>query len=260
MHFSEYREYDAVGLAHLIKSGQVSAQEVQQLARQAILAVNPTLNALVGGLFEESLPSSTTGPFAGVPFVIKDLSLHAAGVKTAMGTRLVGEGIVFPHDTDLMTRFKQAGLVTLGRTATPEFGFNATTEPVSNGPTHNPWDPSRSSGGSSGGSAALVAARAIPVAHGTDGAGSLRIPAAWCGLVGLKPTRGRTPTGPDSDERLSGFGIDFALARTVRDSAALLDVVSGPGLGDKYFAAPPARPYAQEVGAAPGRLRIAMTT
>ncbi len=132
MHFSEYIEYDAVGLAHLIKSGQVSAQEVQQLARQAILAVNPTLNALVGELFEESLPSSTTGPFAGVPFVIKDLSLHAAGVKTGMGTRLTGEGIVFPHDTDLMTRFKQAGLVTLGRTATPEFGFNVTTEPVSN--------------------------------------------------------------------------------------------------------------------------------
>ncbi|MFL5706714.1 MAG: amidase [Ktedonobacteraceae bacterium] len=260
MHFSEYIEYDAVGLAHLIKSGQVSAQEVQQIARQAILAVNPTLNALVGDLFEEALPSSTTGPFAGVPFAIKDFSLHAAGVKIGIGTRLTGEGIVFPHDTDLMTRFKQAGLVTLGRTATPEFAFNAATEPVSNGPTRNPWDPSRSPGGSSGGSAALVAARAIPVAHGTDGAGSIRIPAAWCGLVGLKPTRGRIPPGPDSDERLSGLGVDFALARTVRDTAALLDVVSGPGIGDKYFAAPPERPYAQEVGAPPGRLRIAMTT
>jgi amidase len=260
MHFSEYSEYDAVGLAHLIKSGQVSAQEVQQLARQAILTVNPTLNALVGGLFEEALPSSTTGPFAGVPFVVKDLVLHAAGVKTGMGTRLTGEGIVFPHDTDMMTRFKQAGLVTLGRTATPEFGFNVTTEPLSNGPTRNPWDSSRSTGGSSGGSAALVAARSIPVAHGTDGAGSIRIPAAWCGLVGLKPTRGRTPPGPDIDERLSGFGVEFALARTVRDTAALLDVVSGPGIGDKYFAAPPERPYAQEVGTPPGRLRIAMTT
>ncbi|TMD90078.1 MAG: amidase, partial [Chloroflexi bacterium] len=190
MHFSEYIEYDAVGLAHLIKSGQVSAQEVQQIARQAILAVNLTLNALVGELFEEALPSSTTGPFAGVPFAIKDFSLHAAGVKIGIGTRLTGEGIVFPHDTDLMTRFKQAGLVTLGRTATPEFAFNVTTEPVSNGPTRNPWDPSRSPGGSSGGSAALVAAGAIPMAHGTDGAGSIRIPAAWCGLVGLKPTRG----------------------------------------------------------------------
>lgn len=260
MHVSEYSEYDAVGLAHLIKSGQVSAQEVQQVARQAILAVNPTLNALVGEIFEESLPSSSTGPFAGVPFVVKDLVLHAAGVKTGLGTRLTGEGIVFPHDTDMMTRFKQAGLVTLGRTATPEFGFNVTTEPLSNGPTRNPWASSRSTGGSSGGSAALVAARAIPVAHGTDGAGSIRIPAAWCGLVGLKPTRGRTPQGPDFDERLSGFGVEFALTRTVRDTAALLDVVNGPGIGDKYFASPPERPYAQEVGTPPGRLRIAMTT
>src|SRR5579885_1869728 len=176
MHLSEYIEYDAVGLAQLIKSGQVSAQEVQQLARQAILAVNPTLNALVGGLFEEALPSSTTGPLAGVPFAIKDLAIHAAGVKTAIGTRLTGEGIVFPHDTDIMTRFKQAGLVTLGRTATPEFGFNASTEPLSNGLTRNPWNIACSPGGSSGGSAALVASRALPVAHGTDGAGSIRIP------------------------------------------------------------------------------------
>jgi amidase len=260
MHVSEYSEYDAIGIAQLIKGGQVSAQEVQQLARQAILAVNPTLNALVGELFEQALPFSTTGPFAGVPFAIKDFSIHAAVVKVGIGTRLTGEGIVYPHDTELMTRFKQAGLVTLGRTATPEFAFNLTTEPVSNGPTRNPWNPSRSPGGSSGGSAALVAARAIPVAHGTDGAGSIRVPAAWCGLVGLKPTRGRIPPGPDSDERLSGLGVDFALSRTVRDTAALLDAVSGPGIGDKYFAAPPERPFAQEVGAPPGRLRIAMTT
>lgn len=260
MHFSEYGEYDAVGLAHLIKSGQISAQEVLQLARQAIGAVNPTLNALAGELFDEPLSSSSTGPLAGVPFVIKDLSIHATGIKTGLGSRLTGEGSVFPHDTDLMARFRQAGLVTLGRTATPEFGFNVTTEPLANGATHNPWNPSRSTGGSSGGSAALVAARAIPVAHGTDAAGSIRIPAAWCGLVGLKPTRGRTPQGPDSDERLSGLGVDFALARTVRDVAALLDAVSGPGVGDKYFAAPPERPYTQEISTPPGRLRIAMTT
>src|SRR5881392_3743984 len=228
MHFSEYIEYDAVGLAHLIKGGQVSAQEVQQIARQAILAVNPTLNALVGELFEEALPSSTTGPFAGVPFAIKDFSLHAAGVKIGIGTRLTGEGIVFPHDTDLMTRFKQAGLVTLGRTATPEFAFNASTEPVSNGPTRNSWDTSRSSGGSSGGSAALVAARALPVAHASDGGGSIRIPAAWCGLVGLKPSRGRVPLGPAVGEAVGGFAHEFALTRTIRDAAALLDAVAGP--------------------------------
>jgi amidase len=260
MHVSEYSEVDAVGLAQLIKSEQVSAQEVEQVARRAILAVNPSLNALVGELFEEPLPFTTTGPLAGVPFVVKDFSLHMAGIKTRIGSRLTGDGIVFPHDTELMMRFKQAGLVTLGRTATPEFAFNATTEPLANGPTHNPWNLSRSPGGSSGGSAALVAARAVPVAHGTDGAGSIRIPAAWCGLVGLKPTRGRTPPGPDSDERLLGLGVDFALSRTVRDIAALLDAVNGPGVGDKYFAAPPERPYAQEIGTLPGRLRIAMTT
>ena len=260
MKLSEYVEYDAIGLAQLISSGQISAHEVQQVARQAIEAVNPQLNALVGELFEKPLPYSTDGPFAGIPFLIKDLSLHAEGVPTRMGTRLTGEGIAFPYDTDLMLRFKQAGLAVLGRTATPEFGFSASTEALVSGPTRNPWDTARSPGGSSGGSAALVAARALPMAHGNDGGGSLRIPAAWCGLVGLKPTRGRTPVGPDYDEPLSGLAIEFALARTVRDTAALLDVANGPGVGDKYVIAPPTRPYAQEVNTQPGRLRVAMTT
>jgi amidase len=260
MKLSEYVEHDAVGLAQLISSGQVSAQEVQQIARQAIEAVNPKLNALVGELFEKPLPYSTDGPFAGLPFLIKDLSLYAEGVPTCMGTRLTGEGIVFPHDTDLMLRFKQAGLAVLGRTTVPEFGFSASTEALASGPTRNPWDTTRSPGGSSGGSAALVAARALPVAHATDGGGSIRIPAAWCGLVGLKPTRGRTPVGPDFDESLLGLAVGFALARTVRDAAALLDVANGPGVGDKYVIAPPARPYAQEVNTPPGQLRVAVTT
>jgi amidase len=260
MNLSDYIEYDAIGLAQLMSSGQVSAPEVQQVARQAIEAVNPALNALVGELFDEPLPSAANGPFAGVPFVIKDLILHAQGVPTRLGSRLTGQGVVFPCDTDLMTRFKQAGLVTLGRTSCPEFGFNASTEPLANGPTRNPWDPSRSSGGSSGGSAALVAARALPVAHANDGGGSIRIPSAWCGLVGLKPTRGRTPVGPDYDELLSGLAIEFAVTRTVRDAAALLDAVNGPGTGDKYEIASPARPYAQEVGTPPGHLRIALTS
>src|SRR5256885_8275251 len=260
MNISEYIEYDAVGLAQLITSGQVSAQEVQQVARQAIASVNPELNALVGELFDEPLPYSADGPFAGVPFAIKDLVLHAQGVPTRLGSRLAGQGVPFPYDTDLMTRFKQAGLATLGRTSCPEFGFNASTEPVANGPTRNPWNTSRSSGGSSGGSSVLVAARALPVAHASDGGGSIRIPSAWCGLVGLKPTRGRTPVGPDYDEPLSGLGIEFALTRTVRDAANLLDAVNGPGTGDKYEIASPARPYAREVGTPPGHLRIAMTT
>jgi len=213
MELSDYVKYDAVGLAQLITSGQVSAHEVQQVAREAIEAVNPELNALVGDLFETPLPYAASGRFAGIPFLIKDLVLHAAGVPTRMGSRLTGEGIAFPHDTDLMLCFQQAGLATLGRTATPEFGFNASTESLANGPTLNPWDTSRSSGGSSGGSAALVAARALPVAHASDGGGSIRIPSAWCGLVGLKPTRGRTPVGPDFDESLFGLSIEFALTR-----------------------------------------------
>jgi amidase len=257
---SEYIEYDAVGLAQLITSGQVSAQEVQQVARRAIAVVNPELNALVGDVFDEPLPYSADGPFAGVPFLIKDLVVHAKGVPTRLGSRLTGEGIAFPSDTDLMARFKQAGLATLGRTATPEFGFNASTEPLANGPTCNPWDPSCSSGGSSGGSAALVAARAVPMAHASDAGGSIRTPAAWCGLVGLKPTRGRLAVGPDYDERLSGLAIEFALTRSVRDAAALLDAVNGPGIGDKYIIGLPTRPYTEEVSPPPGRLRIALTT
>ncbi len=260
MELLDYLEYDAVGLAQLIATKHVSATEVQQVARQAIEAINPRLNALVGTLFDEPLPYAADGPFAGVPFLIKDLALHAQGVPTRLGSRLTGEGIAFPSDTDLMARFKQAGLATLGRTATPEFGFNASTEPLANGPTHNPWDLSRSPGGSSGGSAALVAARAVPMAHASDGGGSIRTPAAWCGLVGLKPTRGRIAVGPDFDERLSGLAIEFALSRTVRDAAAVLDAVHGPGTGDKYVIAPPSRPYAQEVRMPPGRLRIALTT
>lgn len=260
MKFSEYVTYDAVGLAQLIAEGQVSADEVQQIARQAITSANAKLNALVGNLFDEPLPYAANGPFAGVPFLIKDLGVHAAGVPTRIGSRLTGEGLLFERDTDLMARFKQAGLATLGRTSTPEFGFNATTEPLANGPVHNPWDLARSSGGSSGGSAALVAARAVPVAHATDGGGSVRIPAAWCGLVGLKPTRGRIGPGPDASEPLFGLSVQFALTRTVRDAAALLDAVQGAGVGDKYVIAAPARPYAQEVGTLPGRLRIALTT
>lgn len=260
MKFSEYAAYDATGLAQLIAKGQVSATEVQQTARQAITAVNPKLNALVDNVFGEPLAYSAHGPFAGVPFLIKDLGVHAAGVPTRIGSRLTGEGITFERDTDLMARFRQAGLATLGRTSTPEFGFNATTEPLANGPVHNPWDLSRSSGGSSGGSAALVAARAVPVAHATDGGGSIRIPAAWCGIVGLKPTRGRISPGPDASEPLFGLSTQFALARTVRDVAALLDAVQGASVGDKYVIAPPARPYVEEISTPPGRLRIALTT
>jgi amidase len=260
MEVSEYVEHDATGLARLISTGQVSADEVQLAAVRSIEAVNPELNAIVGEPFGEPLAYSTEGPFAGVPFLIKDLVLHAEGVPTRAGSRMTGEGIPFPYDTDLMARFRSAGLATLGRTTTPEFGFNASTEPVLTGPTRNPWDPSRSPGGSSGGSGAMVAARAVPVAHANDGGGSIRIPAAVNGLVGLKPTRGRVSLGPDFGEALNGAAVEFAVTRTVRDCAALLDAVHGPGVGDKYSAAPPARPFAEEVGTLPGNLKIAFTT
>jgi len=187
MEVSEYAKYDATGMAGLISTRRASAEDVRQAALRAVEAVNPELNALVGEPFDKPLSYSTDGPFAGVPFLIQDLVLHAEGVPTQAGTRLTGDGIPFPYDTDLMSRFRQAGLATLGRTTTPEFGFNASTESVLTGSTRNPWDPSRSAGGSSGGSGAMVAARAVPVAQANDGGGSIRIPAAVNGLVGLKP-------------------------------------------------------------------------
>jgi amidase len=194
-----------------------------------------------------------------VPFVIKDLVCSAEGVAQESGSRLFA-GYVADHDSTLMARFKRAGLSTLGRTATPELGFNANTAPIVNGPTRNPWNLDRIPGGSSGGSSALVAARAVPFAHATDGGGSIRIPASCTGLVGLKPSRGRVPLGPDIDEALNGLAIEFAVTRTVRDTARLLDAVAGPSTGDKYTVRNPDRSFADEVGADPGRLRVALST
>ena len=257
---NEYIEHDATGLAELIRDKQVSVDEVHQAARTAIETVNPTLNAVVEGPWDRALDCNEQGLFAGVPFALKDFAVHAAGVPTRFGSRLAGEGAIFPHDTELMTRFRAAGLAAVAVTTTPEFAFNGNTEPVAQGSTRNPWDTERSAGGSSGGSAALVAARALPIAHATDGGGSIRIPASANGLVGLKPSRGRVPVGPDSSEPLSGLGAELGLARSVRDCAALLDAVSGPAPGDKYVIRDPARPYTDELNRSPGRLRIAIHT
>ncbi|WP_301122632.1 amidase [Mycolicibacterium fortuitum] len=256
----EYSGYDATGLAELIRSGQVSVGEVHDAARAAIEEVNPALNAVVAGPWEAALDYDGQGRFAGVPFALKDFAIHAAGVPTRFGSRLAGAGVTFPYDTELMTRFRAAGLATLALTTTPEFAFNGNTEPVTQGSTRNPWDTSRSAGGSSGGSAALVAARALPLAHATDGGGSIRIPASANGLVGLKPSRGRVSVAPDASEPLSGLGVEFGLTRSVRDCAALLDAVSGPAPGDKYVIRDPARPYIDELGRNPGSLRIAIHT
>jgi amidase len=259
MNLNEYASQDATGLATLIRSGEVSAAEVQKVARQAIEAVNPKINALAAPLFDKPLDYNASGPFAGVPFAIKDIVCHAANVPTRFGSRMIPASFAFPYDTELMKRWRAAGLATMGISTTPEFGFNSNTAALAYGTTKNPWNTERSPGGSSGGAAALVASRALPVAHANDGGGSIRIPAGICGVVGLKPTRGRVSLGPDAAEALSGMAIEFAVSRSVRDTAALLDAVEGPGVGEKYEIARPSRPYVKEVGANPGKLRIAIS-
>jgi len=199
------------------------------------------------------------GPFRGVPFLLKDLLASFAGVRMTLGAKLL-QGFVPDHDSELVARYKRAGLIVVGKTNTPEFGILPTTEPLLFGPCRNPWNTGHSTGGSSGGSAAAVAAGMVPMAHGNDGGGSIRIPASCCGVFGLKPTRARNPLGPDFGDLMSGLVAEHALTRSVRDSAALLDATMGPDVGDPYWAPPAERPYLQEVGADPGRLRIAFTT
>ena len=255
----EYARHDAVGLRDLIRAGEVTAAEVETAARDALERANAEVNGLALPLFEPALDHAPDGPFAGVPFLIKDSGPMAEGVPFCLGSRAI-QGAVAQYDTDLMTRFRAAGLVTLGLTTVPELVISFSTESLRYGPTRNPWDLSRGAGGSSGGAAALVAAGAVPLAHGNDGAGSIRVPASCCGLVGLKPSRGRTPCGPGTGEAAFGMAYESGLTRTVRDTAYYLDAIQGPGVGDKYTAPPPRRPYAEELGADPGRLRVALTT
>jgi len=257
MELDEYAACDACELGGLISSKQVSAAEVLDAGRRAIEQVEPRLNALSHGPFDD-VASAVDGPFAGVPLVVKDTLFEARRPNT-LGSRLL-DGFVSPIDATVAVRLRDAGFVSLGRSATPEFAFNLDTAPVTNGPTRNPWSLDRSPGGSSGGSAALVAAGAVPIAHGNDGGGSIRLPAGWCGLVGLKPTRGRVPVGPVVSELVSGHGHEFVLTRSVRDAAALLDVLNGPEPGDRYYIERPSRAFAEQVGADPGRLRIAVCT
>src|SRR6185312_7963404 len=259
MRVDEYSAHDAVGLRELLRAGDVSEGEVVAVAREAIGAVDGTLNALAMPLFDAPLEHAADGPFAGVPFLIKNSGPVAEGVPFTMGSDLFADAVA-PCDLEIMRRFRAAGLATLGVTNVPELVISFATESRRHGITRNPWDPERGAGASSGGSAALVAAGAVPLAHGNDGAGSIRVPASCCGLVGLKPSRGRTPVGPHETEALFGLGYEFALTRTVRDAAHLLDAVQGAGVGDKVMAIPPARPYAQELGERPSRLRVAVAT
>jgi amidase len=202
---------------------------------------------------------SASAPFAGVPFLIKDLGLMYAGVPSEGGSRLL-KGMIAQHDSELAVRHKRAGLVTIARTNTPEFGNSASTEPIANGPTRNPWDIRRSAGGSSGGSAAAVAAGITPMAHASDGGGSIRVPASYCGVFGLKPSRGRNPSGPDIEELLFGLVNDHVVSRSVRDSAAMLDATAGSELGGRILIAPPSESFFAASLRDPPRLRIAFTT
>lgn len=224
MHLSEYAAEDATGLAELIHDRKVSAEEVRVAALQAIETLNPQVNALVEVWSDEPNPSA--GVFRGVPMLIKDLGITAAGRRNELGSALALD-CTAESDSELMSRLRLAGLLPLGRTTLPEFAASTTTESRLCGPTRNPWNIERSAGGSSGGSGAAVAAGMVPVAHATDGGGSIRVPASVCGLFGLKPSRGRVPMGPDADEVWSGLAVHGVLTRSVRDSAALLDVNVG---------------------------------
>ena len=259
----EFAFLDAMASAELVRRKEVTPLELVEAAIERIERLNPTLNAVVTPMYELARAAAAgtlpDGPFRGVPYLLKDLLAFYAGVRMTSGSAYLRD-FVPDHDSELVVRLKRAGLIVLGKTNTPEFGLLPTTEPRLFGPTRNPWDITRTPGGSSGGSAAAVATGLVPMAHGNDGGGSIRIPASCCGLFGLKPTRARNPLGPDFGDALSGLVAEHALTRSVRDSAALLDATSGPDVGDPYWAPPPARPFLQEVGADPGRLRIAFTT
>ncbi len=262
MAFKEYAQYDALGLAELVAQRQVTPLELAEEAIARIEKHNPTLNAIVRPLYDYGRAIAAApgdGPFRGVPFLLKDILGNVAGVPTQSGARFLVDLPSLQDDT-LVTRFKAAGLVPLAKTNVPEFGLLPTTEGVLYGAAHNPWNPRYSTGGSSGGSGAAVAAGIVPMAHANDGGGSIRIPASCCGLVGLKPSRARNPLGPMLGDIMSGLICEHVVSRTVRDTAALLDCTAGPEPGDPYMVAPPARPFAEEARTAPGRLRIAFST
>jgi len=255
---------DATAQAELVRRRRAQPIELVDATIARIERVNPQINAVITPLFEQAreqarAPHLPDGPFRGVPFVLKDLGTHSAGDPYHGGMRLLRTlGWRAPDDNYLAAKLRAAGFIFLGKTNTPELGLLPTTEPASCGATRNPWDLTRSAGGSSGGAAAAVAARMLPAAHATDGGGSIRIPASHCGLVGLKPSRGRISLGPDVGERWGGFAVENSVTLTVRDTAALLDVLAGPMPGDPYTAPAPARPYVAEVAAHPGRLRIGL--
>lgn len=253
---------DATAQAELVRTGKASPLELLESAIVRIEKLNPTLNAVIYPLFEKARAQARSaqpvrGAFCGVPFLLKDLVAHSAGDPYSGGMSfLKRRGWRESEDTFLVQRLRAAGFVIAGKTNTPELGLVPTTEPVAFGPTRNPWDTARSAGGSSGGSAAATASGMVAAAHANDGGGSIRIPASMCGIVGLKPSRGRVSQGPGVGESWAGFTAEFVVTRSVRDTAGILDAVAGPMTGDPYVAPAPLRPFSQELAAAAGRLRI----
>jgi amidase len=260
---AEYERYDGLGLAELVRRKEVKPEEVLEAAIGRIEARNGAINAVVTRLYDEArrviAAGPPPGPFTGVPYLLKDLGALYTGAVTSYGGRLFS-GNVADHDSEITARLKLAGLVIAGKSNTPEMGLCPSTEPRMFGPTRNPWKLTHSAGGSSGGAAAAVASGMLPMAHATDGGGSIRIPASCCGLFGLKPTRARNPMGPDAGEGWGGASVGHAVTWSVRDSAALLDATSGPDVGDPYWAPPPSGPFLGEVGRDPRPLRVALTT
>jgi amidase len=254
---------DATAQAEMVRRREVAALELVEAAIERIERLNPVLNAVVTPMYEQARAAAAgklpKGPFTGVPFLLKDMIASYAGVRMTLGTSFLHD-FVPNRDSELVVRLKRAGLIIIGKTNAPELGLLPTTEPRQFGPSRNPWDTNRTTGGSSGGSAVAVAAGMVPMAHANDGGGSIRIPASCCGLFGLKPTRARNPLGPAFGDIMNGLIVEHAVTRTVRDSAALLDATSGPDVGDPYWAPPAERPFLKEVGAAPGRLCIAFAT
>lgn len=260
------KEHDGLALAALVKNKQVSPLELVEASIARIEQINPQINAVIYPLFEEAKKLAQAplaeGPFAGVPFLLKDLLATLAGVPMFLGTKVLKEEkpIVPPQDSELVRRIKGAGFLLMGKTNTPELGLQPTTEPKAFGPTRNPWDVTRSAGGSSGGSAAAVATSMVPLAHGNDGGGSVRIPASCCGIFGLKPSRGRISLAPTYGDILNGLITEGVLTRTVRDAAAWLDAVHGPMPGDPYNALPPQGSYLESLQTKLRPLKIAFST
>ncbi len=253
----------AVEQARLVRTGELSPRELVEASIAAIERLNPRINAVVLKLFDraraQAAETQLGAPFAGVPLLLKDFLAEYAGTRLTEGSRFLLD-YVSPRDSELVARYRRAGFIIVGKTNTPEFASKPTTEPALFGPTGNPWNPDYSAGGSSGGAAAAVAAGMAAVAHANDGGGSIRCPASWCGVVGLKPTRGRNPLGPGYGDLGAGLVCEHVVTHTVLDSAAILDCTAGADPGAPYSPAQPARPFAEEVGIAPGRLRIAFST